>query len=186
MSRRLSDYSNQFLPKVKPEDFTHQALAELLKLYAKLFLGLDGIWHRRVKERIADEVLACDLQVWQDFVKFEVAMIRRQLKIRGNDITALMKVMQLCPWFQLTESDIVIEGNSRATLTVAHCATLDSLENKGESPGYESCTVVCLNIRKSVAYLLNPDVQVKCLQSPPRKSKDDICCRWEFSLEKQD
>lgn len=183
MSRKLSDYSNQFLPQVKLEDFTHEALAGLLKSYAKLLLGLDGIWHRRVKERIADEVLACDIQVWQDFVKFEVAMIRRQMKIRGNDITALMKVMQLCPWFQLTESDIVIEGNSRATLTVAYCATLDSIENKSERPGYESCTVVFRNIRKSIAYLLNPDIKVECLKSPPRKSKADICCQWEFSLE---
>jgi len=184
LSRKLSDYSNQFLPQVKPKDFTHEALAGLLKLYAKFLFGLDGLWYRRVKERIADEVLACDLQVWQDFVKFEVAMIRRQLKIRGNDLTSFMKVLQLCPWFQLTESNIVIESNSRAILTVAYCATLDALENKSESPEYETCTVVCRNIRKSIAYSLNPDIQVECLKSPPRKSKDDICCQWEFSLGK--
>jgi hypothetical protein len=182
--KKLSDYSNQFLPKVKPKDFTHEALAGLLKSYAKLLLGLDGMWYRRVKERIADEVLACDIQVWQDFVKFEVATIKRQMKIRGNDITALMKVMQLTPWFQLTESNIVLESNRRAMLTVTYCATLDALENKSERPGYESCTVVCRNIRKSVAYLLNPNIQVECLKSPPRKSKDDICCQWEFSLGK--
>jgi len=180
----LSDYRNQFLPRVKPKDFTHEALAGLLKTYAKFLFGLDGMWYRRVEERIGDGVLACDVQVWQDFVKFEVAMIRRQFKIRGNDITAFMKVLQLCPWFQLTESDIVIKSNSRATLTVAYCATLDALENKSERPEYESCTVVCRNIRKGIAYLFNPDIQVECLKSPPRKSKDDICCQWEFSLEK--
>jgi len=180
----LSDYRNQFLPRVKPKDFTHEALAGLLKTYAKFLFGLDGMWYRRVEERIGDGVLACDVQVWQDFVKFEVAMIRRQFKIRGNDTTAFMKVLQLCPWFQLTESDIVIKSNSRATLTVAYCATLDALENKSERPEYESCTVVCRNIRKGIAYLFNPDIQVECLKSPPRKSKDDICCQWEFSLEK--
>jgi hypothetical protein len=124
------------------------------------------------------------MQVWLDFVKFEVATIKRQMKIRGNDLTALMKVLQLTPWFQLTESNIVIESNRRAMLTVAYCATLDALENKSESPEYETCTVVCQNIRKSVAYLLNPNIQVECLKSPPRKSKDDICCQWEFSLGK--
>jgi len=180
----LNDYRNQFLPRVKPKDFTHEALAGLLKTYAKFLFGLDGMWYRRVEERIGDGVLACDVQVWQDFVKFEVAMIRRQFKIRGNDTTAFMKVLQLCPWFQLTESDIVIKSNSRATLTVAYCATLDALENKSERPEYESCTVVCRNIRKGIAYLFNPDIQVECLKSPPRKSKDDICCQWEFSLEK--
>jgi len=184
LTKKLSNYSNQFLPQVKPKDFTHEALAGLLKAYAKFLFGLDGMWYRRVREKIADEVLACDVQVWQDFVKFEVATIRRQLRIRGNDITALMKVLQLTPWFQLTESNIVIESNSRAILTVAYCATLDALENKSDRTEYESCTLVCQNIRKNIAHLLNPNIQAECLKSPPRKSRDDVCCQWEFSLEK--
>jgi hypothetical protein len=146
-------------------------------------MAMDGFWYLTVKERQGDkEALACDVKAWEEMIKYEMIMIRRQLKIRGSDINSFMKVTQLCPWFQLTVSNIEIENGSRATLTVTYCPTLESLENKSEGTGYESCTVVCRRINENMASLFNPDIEVRCPKLPPRKSKDDICCQWEFRL----
>jgi hypothetical protein len=130
--KELDDYSGEFLPDLKLSDFSPDTLVQLLRLYAKLYMAMDGFWYLEVKERADDkEALACDIKVWEDTVKYETVMITRQLKIKGNDITSLMKVTQLCPWFQLTLSSIEIENISRATLMVAPCPTLESLGNKG-------------------------------------------------------
>ena len=150
--RKLVDYSGKFLPDLKLRDFSPDTLEQLLKLYSKLYMAMDGFWYLAVKERAGDKkALACDIKVWDDMVRYETLMIRRQLNIRGNDITSLMKVTQLCPWFQLAVSSIEIESDTRATLTVAYCPTLDSLESKSEGPEYETCNVVCRRINDSIA-----------------------------------
>lgn len=181
--KRLDDYGGEFLPDLKLSDFSPDTLVQLLKLYSKLYMAMDGFWYLAVKERAGDkEALACDIKVWEDMVRYEALMIKRQLKISGNDLASLLKITQLCPWFQLTVSNIEIEDSSRATLTVIYCPTLESLERKSPGTEYETCNVVCRRINESIAALCNPDIEVSCLKLPPRESREDICCQWEFRL----
>ena len=180
---KLVDYSGEFSPDLKLSDFSPDTLVQLVKLYSKLYMAMDGFWYLSVKGRVGDkEALACDIKVWEDMVRYETLMIKRQLKIRGSDIASLMKVTQLCPWFQLTTSNIEIKDSRRAILTVASCPTLESLEAKSEGTEYETCNVVCRKINESIAAYFSPDIEVRCLKLPPRESRDDICCQWEFRL----
>jgi hypothetical protein len=34
-----------------------------------------------------------------------------------------------------------------------------------------------------IARFFNPKMKVTALKLPPRKSKDDVACQWEFKLE---
>lgn len=178
---KLSDYSRALIPELRLEDFSQDTLAEIARLYAKLFLGLDGFWYRRVRDRFSEEdALLCDLKTWEDTVRYETVMIRRYLKIKGNDLTALLKTTQLTPWFQLTRSNIELKDKNRAILTVNYCPTVDALENKGEGSENRVCQSICPRIYSGIAALFSPDISVKCLKTLPRKSKDDICCQWEY------
>ncbi len=180
--KKLSDYSGEFLPDIKLSDFSPDTLAQLLKLYAKLYIAMDGLWYLTLKERLGDkEALACDIQVWERNCKYEMARIKRQLKIRGNDVVALMKAFQLCPWCLRMEFDIKIKDKNSAVFTVTYCPTLDALEQEDGGREEEICKLVEPRIMKAYASFFDPDIQVKCLKSPPRKSKDDICCQWEFT-----
>ena len=180
--KKLDDYSGEFLPDLKLGDFSPHALAELLKLYAKLYVAMDGIWYLTVKERLGDEeALACDIQAWEKNCRYEMARIRRQLKIRGNDITSLMKAFQLCPWCLLMKFDIEIKDSNSALFTVTYCPTLNALEGEGGGREEEICKVVEPRIMQAYASALGSDIRVRCVKSPPRKSRDDICCQWEFA-----
>jgi hypothetical protein len=180
---KLSDYSGEFLPDTKPSDFSPETLAELLKLYAKLYIALDGLWYLSVKQRLGDkEALASDIEVWESNCKYQMARIKRQLKIRGNDVVALMKAIQLSPWMLIMKSKIEIKNKNNAIITVTYCPTLDALEQEGKGREDEICNIVEPKILKAYASFFNPDIEVKCLKSLPRKSRDDICCQWEFSL----
>ena len=41
---QLNDYSRELLPGLKFSDFSPEALAELLALYCKLYMAMDGFW----------------------------------------------------------------------------------------------------------------------------------------------
>ena len=180
----LKDYSGDFMPNLKLEHFKHDTLAEALRLYAKLLYGLDGIWYRRICGMLDDEKsLACDLATWDDFIKYEVTMIKRHFRIPGNDLIAYLKVTQLCPWYQLIDSIINVEDNRRATITVTSCPILESFESKeGLMEAKHICTVVCPRVTETATKVINPKIQVTTLKLPPRQSEDDICYQWELSL----
>jgi hypothetical protein len=180
----IIDYSGEFVTNLNLEHLEHNTLAETARLYTKLLYGLDGIWYKRIREIVGDEKgLACDQAVWDDFIRYEVVMIKRQFKIRGNDLVAYLKVTQLCPWFQLTNSIIQLEGKTRATITVTSCPILESLESKEEvSEANRTCTLVCPRITETAARIINPNIEVSASKLPPRQSKSDVCCQWDFEL----
>ena len=173
----LTDYSGKLVRDLKLSDFSHDTLVALVKLYSKLYIGLDGFWYLTVKDRLGDkEALACDLQVWENLIKYSNARFRRQLKIRGNDVASVLKTIQVCPGFQNMRYKIEANGENNAILTVTYCSTLDALEQEGKGREDQICNIVEPRILKTHASFFNPAIAVKCLKSPPRKSKDDICC----------
>ena len=180
--RKPSDYSGQFLPDLKFSDFSSDTLAELLELYCKLYMALDGFWYLTVIERISnEEALACDIRTWERLCKYEMAKITKQLNIQGNNVIALMKAVQLTPWFWNTTHKIEIENQNTAMLTVTRCGTLDALEKEGEGRENDICKIFEPIMFKRYASFFNPDIEVKCLKSPPRKNKGEICCQWQFT-----
>ena len=42
---QLNDYSGKLIPNVNFEDFSKETLVELLKVYSKLYLSVDGFWY---------------------------------------------------------------------------------------------------------------------------------------------
>ena len=183
--RKLVDYSGRFLPDLKFSDFSPDTLAELLDLYCKLYMAVDGFWYLTVKERINnEEALACDIRTLERLCKYEMQKITKHLNIQGNDVFALMKAIQITPWFQNTAYKIEIENQNTAILTVTRCSILNALEKEGEGRENQICNIVEPIVFKCYASFFNPDIEVKCLKSPPRKSKDEICCQWQFTCGK--
>ena len=181
--KKLNDYSGEFLPELEFSDFSSRTLTELLALYCKLYMALDGFWYLTVKERVGnEEALACDIQTWGRHCKYEMTKITKQLNIRGDDVVAVMKDIQITPWLRQTQFRIELKNHNNAMLTVTYCPTLDALEKEGEGREYEICHIVDRKAFKEYASFFNPDIAVKCLKLPPRKSKDEICCQWEFNL----
>ena len=182
--QKLNDYSGEFLPDLKLNDFSADVLAELVTLYSKLYTAMDGFWYLTVKERASnEEAFACDLRAWEMVCKYEMAKITKQLNIQGNDVVTLMKAIQFTPWYRVLQFEVDVKNDNDAILTVSHCPTLDALEKEGEGRESEICNVFEPKMFGNYASFFNPDIKVKCLKAPPRKSKDEICCQWEFKLE---
>ncbi len=175
----------QPFPGLEFSRLSRDRLTDLLRLYAKLYVALDGFWYLTIKERISNqEALACDIQVWEKICRYEMKNITKQLDIRGNDVFALMKAIQLTPWFLYMRYKIDIKNHNNATLTITRCPTLEALEKEGEGRENEICRIVEPVVLKCYASFFNPHIEIKCLKVPPRKSKDEDCCQWEFTCDK--
>ena len=179
----LVDYSGKFIPELKVTDFTSDTVGKLLKLYARLYLAMDESWFSAVEQLLGNEVaLACDIEAWERLIPYQIAAIKRKLKIKGNDVAALAKATQVFPWFQLIGSRIELQNEKLATLTVTYCPILNAFERKGNGREKQICHIVEPRIFKGFASAINPDIEVQCIKIPPRKSKEEICCKWEFWL----
>ena len=185
--KELRDYSGEFLPELEFGDFDKDTLAEMVKLYGRLYAALDGFWYIAVKELVgSEEALAGDIRAWERAHKYEMAKITELLDIHGKDVTALMKAIQLTPWMQQTEFNIEFKSPDKAVLTVNRCPTLDSLEREGEGRENMVCRVAVLKLFQSYAAYFSPDITVEGTILPPRENMDGVCCQWEFNLASQE
>jgi len=180
----LQDYSGEFDGNIEFEKFSKEALVKILKVYAKLYSAIDGFWYLSVKERVDDdEALACDMWVWDKAVKYELDRLVKVLNIEGDNVTSLMKALQMSPWFWVFGHNIDIKNDGHAILTITECPTLLALEKEGTGREKRICHIVEPMIFKKYADYFNPSIKVDYLKIPPRKTRDEICCRWEFKME---
>jgi hypothetical protein len=177
--RTLNDYSGEFLPGLQLGDFSHDTLVHLVALYSQLYIAMDGFWYLAVMERHGnDEALACDMRAWERVAKYEMKRITEALNIKGNDVVAFMKALQLTPWCQKTKYEMDIEGLNRATFTVTYCPTLAALEREGKGRQVPICTEIEPKIMEWYAHFFNPEMKFEPLTPLPRQSRDDVCCKW--------
>ncbi|MBL7120088.1 MAG: hypothetical protein ISS53_05335 [Dehalococcoidia bacterium] len=180
----LSDYSADFDPNLRFEDFSKDTLVELLELYSRLLVSLDGFWYLAVMQRIGNEVaLECDKWAWEKVLgKYLVDDIAGILDVRGTDVADFMKLLQTRPMHFVIKEEIEVIDRNDALLTVTHCPTLAALEMEGEGRDASHCEMACSIMRRRHAQLFNPAIEVECLKIPPRKSKEDTFCQWEYKI----
>ncbi|MCK4792529.1 MAG: hypothetical protein KAV87_52860 [Desulfobacteraceae bacterium] len=182
--KELTDYSGEFDPNIRYEDFSKNSLLELLNAYSDYIRKLDGFWYLMVKDRMGDdEAFACDTNVWEKMYAIEFEMTRKLFKIKGNDVVALMKAFQMSPWTRTYRHSMELQSPHHGILTVTHCPTLLALEREGEGREERICQQLEPKLFRKQADFFNPEIQVRALKLPPRKSKDEVHCQWEFKLE---
>ncbi|MFC1944733.1 hypothetical protein ACFLX5_04520 [Chloroflexota bacterium] len=182
----LTDYSGEFNPKVKYEDFSEEALESLLTEYARLEMALGGWWYDVVKERYGEqEVIECEKEVWEKGVPYTVLRITKALNIQGNDVAACFKTMQMFPGGcqQLFETTWELKNPNHGFCTTDRCPPLEFYERHGEVVKMQNMCRMDIDNAKIIAKFFSPYVKVEPLKLPPRKNEDEVFCIWEFKIE---
>jgi len=181
--RQMSGHSGQVDANMELESFSKDFLIKLLKLYSRLYLALDGFWYLSVKERSGNEqALACDLWVWEIMSRYELSKVTELLGIQGNNVSTFIKAIRFTPWFWNMKYEVEVNNENDAILTVSHCPTLEALEKEGEGREESICRDVDTIMFQNYAQFFNPDMQAIPLKLPPRKSREEICCQWQFKV----
>jgi hypothetical protein len=181
---KMIDYSGEFRPNLRFADFSPEFLEELLRMYGKSYIAIDGFWYLGVKEHVDNAMaLKVDLWAWDKETRYELKRITALAGIEGNGIDAVFKFLQLVPWMQVTEYHLELASPTRGLLTVTRCSILEALEKEGQGREKEICSEVDSAVLRKYAHYFNPSIKVEPVFLPPREDKQGICCRWEFTLE---
>jgi len=114
----------------------------------------------------------------------------RWMNISGDTVEAFMKNIQIDVTsfpgkafdmtFEMPEKDIGI-------FTFNKCIQVDQWEALGrpdisEKTAHMTCPASIIETAK----MYNPNMKVEILAIPPRRSKEDVCCKWRLSMRTQD
>ena len=181
----LKDYSGEFNPNLKLEEFSKDTLVSLWYATCRLLAGLDGHWYNYIKEILGEEATNdVNHKVWADMVPRELRWIGKTMKIDGNDLEAFFKFQQVNPAIGgVCDIECDLKNKEYGTITFTRCPALDSCE-RHNWPGRLKflCDTDDRYFRKHARHF-NANIKVKSLKLPPRESKDEIACKWEFKIE---
>jgi hypothetical protein len=183
----LEDYSGPFNPNLKLTDFSKEALLRLLVAAGKMYLGADGMWTTVIRRRYGDDVaLSCSKEVWNTIGQQELRRPTEAMNIGVGDIASLFKFFQVDPGFAVMfDIDFDLSDDGRyGLMTVKRCPSLEYFERHGDEWLMNlACKELDVPMLPETARHFNPEIKTRPLRLPPRKSKDEIACQWEFTLE---
>jgi hypothetical protein len=187
--KELTDYSGDFIPDIKLQDFSKDALLRLLAAACRDYIGIDNIWLNTIRKRFGEEVaFDCSREVWETGWLREVQRSCRAMNISGNDIATLLKYFQTDVGFGVM-FDITCElpRPNLGYVTVNRCWVLDKMERLDSGEMRKAIKLACEELDtplfQKVASYFNPRIKMSPLKLPPRQRSDEIACRWEIKLE---
>ena len=184
----LKDYSGEFKPNLKMEDFSKEALIRLWQAGGKMYVGVDGLWHDMVKERYGDEVaLELSTAIWlkRGGSQMEVRRVRQAMNILGDDVASYLKFLQVDPGFAgVMDIECELKDKNRGVVTVKRCRPLEWCERQGDTELQKHlCEVLDQEGFQLGVEQFDPKMKAVPVKLPPRKSRDEIACQWEFKIE---
>lgn len=76
-----------------------------------------------------------------------------------------------------------IKNKNHVVGTVTYCATLERFEKNAPDMIQTLCHGVEVAAVEAQCHALHPGMKMTPLKLPPRTSRDEIACQWEFRIE---
>ncbi len=160
-----------------------QQLIELLRMYGRFALLLDGYWFLGIEGlHGTEEAIRLDEDVWRQFGKSEARLLKRFLsRDRVTSLEEICRIYLLTPVFgNLGGRAEIREDKCRLSVTDCHPQKARIRKNLGEFP----CKTVGQAYFESLLAEMNPEIRFRCVVCPPDRHPDDLWCEWEVWMEK--
>ena len=184
----MNDYSGPFRPDLKLTDFSKEGLSKLIKFGGTIYGAVDMSWYETVARRYGDKVAdECRHEAWfkeGGAGDAENKGAQAIMNYRGDDIGTALKINQLLP-AMATQMDLRFEkkGENHYVMSCYECIVPDRWAALGRpEAGQKICEDLELVGFQWSAKKYNPKIKVKALKFPPRKSKDEPHCVWEYTM----
>ena len=161
--------------------FSKDQLIELIEIYSKNWLAMDGVWFQSVERKLGmDEAMYHDGEAWKRFTVIEAKRIKEFLKLPDNSgIDGLEKALKLRFYANINEDKIEIDGNT-LTYTSVNCRVQRARERKGMP--FHPCKSVGIIEYTEFAKIIDSRFTCECVSCYPDITDNDCCCKWRFTL----
>jgi hypothetical protein len=159
-----------------------ETLIELIHMYSRNWLTVDGLWFSGVEESYGLEAaMALDVRMWQIGSRIEAKRIKALLGLEAG-LENILKAIDFMSWSASFGYEYQLAGD-HALWTCRRCPPQEYRLKKGMGefpcrPTFEACF-------QNVIEVIDPRVEVTCLFCPPGSHPEDAWCRWAFRLPKE-
>ena len=161
---------------------TREQLTELLSLYAKNWLAMDGVWFQSVEEQYGmDEAMRHDARAWERFTVIEARRIKAFLGLPEQPgLEGLAQALALRFYGNLNQDSIALQGGT-LIYRVESCRVQSARTRKGMP--LHPCKSVGIIEYAGFARTIDRRITCRCLSCYPEVSDESCACAWAFTLE---
>ncbi|HIQ58470.1 MAG TPA: hypothetical protein IAB22_03380 [Candidatus Merdivicinus intestinavium] len=162
--------------------FTKDELIDLIGIYSKNWLAMDGVWFQSVERKFGmDEAMFHDAEAWKRFTVIEARRIKEFLGLPEQaGLEGLARALPLRFYGNLNRDEIILEGGT-LTYRVLECRVQAARQRK-QMP-LHPCRPVGLIEYAGFAKTIDSRITCECLSCYP-EIRDNACtCSWLFRLD---
>ena len=190
-ARRVPPRARAFAPEVLVVEnyenlarFRKEQLIELVGIYAKNWLAMDGVWFQSVEQTNGmDAAMYHDAEAWKRFTVIEAKRIKQFLNLPERPgLDGLAQALQLRFYANLNEADIIIDEEKKTLVyRTRECRVQRARERKGMP--FHPCKPVGEIEYAGFARTIDERITCQCLSCFPDVTDPGCCCAWRFRLE---
>ena len=160
------------------EAMSKPQLIELLKLYARLLLTVDGLWFMGTeKAKGMEAAIGFDQEVWRRFGALEANRLKQFVGMDSiTTVEDVCRIVLLSPlWVGVGPKAEIRNGRCFLSVTNCHPQKARIRQGLGEFP----CQLVGAAYFQGFAPALNPTLKYRCVFCPPDQHPENEWCKWE-------
>ena len=164
------------------KDFSREELFELIDIYAKNWLAMDGVWFQSVESKFGmEEAMFHDKEAWRRYTVIEARRIKKFLGLPEQaGLEGLARGLALRFYGHLNEQETILEG-SRLLYRNVTCRVQAARLRKGMP--LHPCKPVGEIEYGEFAKVFDSRISCRCVSCYPEAPEDSCGCAWEFTLE---
>lgn len=166
------------------ETMEKEKLLELIDIYAKNWLAMDGVWFQSIEQKFGmEEAIHHDENAWRQFTVVEANRIKTFLGLPDHPgIDGLKKALSLRLYANINEDEILISGNQLIYRTL-DCRVQNARKRKGMD--FHPCKSVGIIEYTLFAQIIDPRFQCEALSCYPEITDKTCNCSWKFVLSEE-
>lgn len=163
------------------QNLSKDELLELLEIYAKNLIALDGTWFQSIEgEDGMDAAVHHDIEAWRRFSVSEARRIKKFLNLGDRPgIEGLARALALRCQSAANVDEITVEGNE-LVYRIVDCRVQNARERKGM--GFHPCKSVGVVEYGAFASTIDDRIATECLSCYPDVEDPTCNCAWRFTM----
>lgn len=160
---------------------TKEKLIELVGIYSKNWLAMDGVWFQSVESKFGmDEAIYHDEEAWKRFTVIEANRLKSFLRLPEQaGLDGLAQALSLRFYANINRDEITIEKNT-LIYRVVECRVQTARTRK--NMGLHPCRSVGIIEYSEFAKVIDSRISCRCLSCYPVVDDPSCCCSWLFTL----
>ena len=163
------------------ESLSREELMDLVELYSKNWLALDGVWFQSIEQKLGmDEAMEHDANAWRRFTVIEARRIKEFLKLPPRaGLEGLRQALSLRFYANLNRDEIILKDNTLLYRTL-ECRVQAARGRKGME--YHPCKPVGLVEYAGFAREIDDRITCECVSCYPDITDTSCNCAWLFRI----